>query len=241
MASPTPTLPAALLDSFLSLSPQLRLRWYMCIIVSLSSLNYPEVIPQVYKHFDTTLLSQLDAKERLSAARSAQARKYTESGLAARAKGDMVAAANGFRVALSFDPESTELKAMHAEAQRAADEILVEQYLKQAEYEERSERWADAGRSWARVARTQTSNAKAHERAAFCLLKAGGDLHEAAALGQRGVQLEPKNAAFRRTMANVYLGAGLTLNAKRELDAALQLAPDEPTTIALLKRIAKSM
>ena len=74
----------------------------------------------------------------------------------------------------------------------------------------------------------------------FCMMKANGDLHEAAALGQRAVQLEPKNAAYRKTMANVYLAAGLTLNAKRELETALQLAPDDANTAALLKRIAKS-
>jgi curved DNA-binding protein CbpA len=178
-------------------------------------------------------------EDKVSAARTSQAKKYSEAGYAARARGDMVAAANSLRVAIGFDPENAELKAAHAEAQRAADQLLVDQYLKQAEYEERSERWADAGRSWGRVARTQPTNAKAQERAAFCVMKADGDLHDAVALAQRAVQLEPKNAGFRRTMANVYLAAGLALNAKRELEAVLQLAPDDPATVALLKRIGK--
>jgi tetratricopeptide (TPR) repeat protein len=179
-------------------------------------------------------------EDKVAAARTSQAKKYTDAGMEAKAKGDMVAAANSLRVALSFDADNAQLKAAHEEAQRAADQLLVDQYLKQAEYEERSERWADAGRSWGRVARTQTTNAKAHERAGFCLVKAAGDLHDAVALTQRAVQLEPKNASYRRTMANVYLAAGLTLNAKRELEAALQLAPDDANTTALLKRIAKS-
>jgi hypothetical protein len=179
-------------------------------------------------------------EDKVSAKRSAQARKYTDVGMEARAKGDMVAAANALRVAIEFDPENAELQAAQREAQQAADGILVEQYLKQAEYEERSERWADAGRSWTRVARTRPSDARAHERAAHCVVKASGNLHEAAAMGQRAVQLEPRNPAFRRTLANVYLSAGLALNAKRELEAALQLAPNDATTAALLKRIAKS-
>jgi tetratricopeptide (TPR) repeat protein len=158
----------------------------------------------------------------------------------ARAKGDMVAAANALRVAIELDPENAELRATQGEAQAAADGILVEQYLKQAEYEERSERWADAGRSWTRVARTRPSDANAHERAAHCAVKGNGNLHEAAAMGQRAVQLEPKNPVFRRTLANVYLSAGLSLNAKRELEVALQLAPNDAATTALLKRIAKS-
>jgi tetratricopeptide (TPR) repeat protein len=179
-------------------------------------------------------------EDRVAAARDSQVKKYAQSGQDARVKGDMVAAANAFRVALSFDPENVELKVAHEEAQRASDQILVEQYLKQAEYEERSERWADAGRSWSRVARTRATDAKAHERAAFCMMKADGNLRDAVPLAQRAVQLEPKNVAYRKTMANVYLAAGLTLNAKRELEAAIQLAPDDAGTLALLKRIGKS-
>ncbi|HEY2514224.1 MAG TPA: DnaJ domain-containing protein [Polyangiaceae bacterium] len=179
-------------------------------------------------------------EEKVSLARGSQARKYAESGLAAKEKGDVVGAANALNVALSFDPENAELKAAHAEAQRAADQILADQYLKQAEYEERSERWADAARSWQRVARAREGDARAHDRGAHCLVKADGNLHEAAALGQRAVQLAPKNAHYRLTLANVYLAAGLALNAKRELDAAAQLAPDDPHVTALLKRIAKS-
>jgi tetratricopeptide (TPR) repeat protein len=178
-------------------------------------------------------------EDRVSQARGSQARKYAESGMAAKASGDMVAAANSLRVALSFDPDNPELKAAHEEAQRASDQLLAEQYLKQAEYEERSERWADAGRSWQRVARARDSDAKAHERAAHCIVKASGDLHDASTLAQRAVQLQPKSAAYRVTLANVYLSAGLTKNAKRELEAAAQLAPGDANVAALLKRIAK--
>jgi tetratricopeptide (TPR) repeat protein len=158
----------------------------------------------------------------------------------ARAKGDKVATANALRFALELDPENAELLNAHKEAQNAADALLVDQYLKQAAYEEKAERWAEAGRSWTRVTRTKTTDGKAHERAAFCILKASGDLHEAATLGQRAVQLEPKNVEFRRTLASIYLAANLTLNAKRELEIAVQLAPDDAQTTSVLKRILKS-
>ncbi|KAJ9608097.1 hypothetical protein H2200_007085 [Cladophialophora chaetospira] len=86
MSSPAPTLPSTLLDSFLTLSTPLRIRWYMCIIVSLSSLNYPEVIPQVYKHFDSTLLSQLDEKERFSAAQQVREGLIKSTGIVGAAR-----------------------------------------------------------------------------------------------------------------------------------------------------------
>jgi tetratricopeptide (TPR) repeat protein len=178
-------------------------------------------------------------EDRVTLARESQARKYIDTGKAAKAKGDMVAAANAFRVALQFDADNAELKASHEEAQRAADLLLAEQYLKQAEYEEKSERWAEAARSWRRVARARENDARAHERGAHCILKAEGDLHDASALAQRAVQLESKNAGYRVTLANVYLAAGLAKNAKRELEAAAQLAPADAGIASLLKRIGK--
>lgn len=179
-------------------------------------------------------------EERLLAAKASQAKKYGESGMAARAKGDMVAAANALRVAVTFDENNAQLKAAYEEAQRASDQLLAEQYAKQADYEEKSERWADAARSWQRVARAKETDAKAHERAAHCLVKADGNLHEASKLAQRAVQLNPKSAHAHVVLANVYLAAGLGKNAKRELETALVLAPNDAGIATLLKRIGKS-
>jgi len=179
-------------------------------------------------------------EEKVSAARTGQARKYTDTGMESLAKGDVVAAANSLRVALTFDGDNPELKVAYDKAQRASDQLLGDQYLKQADYEEKAEKWADAARSWRRVARAREDDVKAHERAAHCLVKAAGNLHEAAALAQRAVLLAPKSAPVRLTLANVYLAAGLTLNARRELESAAQLAPDDANIASLLKRIAKS-
>jgi hypothetical protein len=42
------------------------------------------------------------------------------------------------------------------------------------------------------------------------------------------------------TLANVYVAAGLGLNARRELETAAQLAPHDGNIQALLKRVGKS-
>lgn len=65
MPAKSVSLPQSLLDSSLRLGDtEKRTRWYMCLIITLSSLNYPEVIPQVYEHFSITLLAELPAEER---------------------------------------------------------------------------------------------------------------------------------------------------------------------------------
>lgn len=201
----------------------------------------PPKVPTVQYSTPTDAVDALKRRyeDKVTAARSAQSRKYAEVGASERAKKDFVAAANAYRVAVSFDPDNEELKKAAEETQRAADKILSEGYLKQAQYEERSEHWAEAAKSWARVARARPTDAKAHEHAAMCLVKANGNLHEAVALAQKAAALSPKNAQPRVTLANVYLAAGLTLNAKRELETAAQIAPQDANIQALLKRVTK--
>jgi Flp pilus assembly protein TadD len=179
-------------------------------------------------------------EDRKSMARMAQARKYVATGEAALASGDAVAAVSAFRVALSLSPDDPELVQQAAEAQGRADSLLAETYTKQAAYEEKNEQWPDAARSWARVCKVRPNDAKAHERAAYAMLSAETNLHEASQLGLRACSLEPKNAAFRVTLASVYLAAGLALNARRELETAAQLAPHDDTIQAMLKRVSKS-
>jgi len=179
-------------------------------------------------------------EERVANAKGAQTRKFLATAEAALASGDPVAAASAFRVAQSLSPEDGDLARRAAEAQTKADAVLCETYTKQARYEEKSGQWADAARSWARVCRTRPDEATAHERAANALVKADGDLHEASRLAQVSTALDPKNPQFRVTLANVYLAAGLALNARRELETAAQLAPHDGTIQALLKRVGKS-
>lgn len=173
-------------------------------------------------------------------AQAAQARKYMASAESAMATGDAVAASNAFRVALTLAPDEPGLVKRATEAQTRADSILAETYTRQASYEEKNDQWPDAARSWARVCRARPDDPMPHERAANAVVKAGGDLHEASRLAQRACTLDAESASFRTTLASVYLAAGLTRNARRELETAAQLAPHDGTIQAMLKRVGKS-
>src|SRR5262249_49363773 len=83
----------------------------------------------------------------------AQAKKYRDAGDAAKAKNDPVSAASAYKIAAGFLPEDVELQTLAARAQELADRILADNYLKQAQYEERSAHWPEAARSWAKVAK----------------------------------------------------------------------------------------
>jgi len=179
-------------------------------------------------------------EERKALAQASQARKYVKNAEAALAAGDPVAATNAFRVAMTLTPGDAEIVRRAQEAQGSADAILADTYARQAGYEEKNGQWADAARSWARVCKGRPEDAVAHERAAAALVQSGGDLHEASRLATRACYLNPASAAFRVTLASVYLAAGLTRNARRELETAAQLAPHDGTIKAMLERVGKS-
>jgi len=179
-------------------------------------------------------------EERRTLAKATQARAYMTKGQEALAAGDAVGAANSFRVAVSLKPDDPELERTAREAQAKAEEVLAATYERQATYEEKNAQWVEAARSWARVCRARPADKAAHDHAANAIVKAGGDLHEAARLAQRACTLEPGNVHFRITLANVYLAAGLALNARRELETAAQQAPQDGTIQAMLKRVGKS-
>ena len=178
-------------------------------------------------------------EERVTVAKDVHLRKQVVTGEEALAKGDFLAAANAFRIASSIDPDDADIRQRADEAQARANEDLAVGYEKQASYEERGEHWAEAGRSWNRVAQLRPTQARAHERAAYCMVRAEGNMHDAAELGKRAVTLEPQVAQNHLTLGMVYQAAGLPLAAKREAELALGLAPDNPNVQAFHKKLGK--
>lgn len=179
-------------------------------------------------------------EEKVARAKSQEARKYVANADEAFVQGDFVAAANALRVASGLSPADVDLQERAKDAQAKADQVLGDMYARQARYEEKSNQFAEAARSWERVCKVRPNDATAHERAANALLQAGGDLHEAGRLGKRACDIHPENVSVHMTLANVYLAAGLVHSARKELETAAQLAPQDDTIQTLLKRTGKS-
>lgn len=177
---------------------------------------------------------------RVGAVKDKLLREHVESAKQALAKDDPVAAVSFYRQALDIAGNDPELRAALDQTQALANKKLGDSYRRQAQYEEKSGRYPEASRSWARAAKCFPNDAVAHERAAYTALKGDGNLHEASQLAQRAVLLDGANAKFRVTLAQVYMAAGLSLNARRELEAALALAPGDNAIENLLKRVGKA-
>jgi len=177
-------------------------------------------------------------EDRLHGVKRAQVKKYTDMADAAAAKNDAVARAAALRMALSVDDTDEELRARYDEADAAASLILVDSYQKTAQYEERNDKFVEAARSWQKVAQIRPNDAIAAESAARCLVAGKGNLHQAADLAKRAIELMPENIKYRITLAKVYIAANLTLAAKRELEAAAKVDPKSQSVAELLKSLA---
>lgn len=177
---------------------------------------------------------------RIESANTSQSSKYRQVAEEALDRGDVVAAANSFHLATRYAPHDVDLAIRYQEVKNQADLLMADNYRKQALYEEKQAKWADAAKSWERVTKTKPDDSTAHYQLATCLLQAeDGDLHAAAEHAKQAVLLQPDSVTFNVTLAEVYVKAGLHASARRAAEQANQLDPKNPAVQALLKRIGK--
>jgi curved DNA-binding protein CbpA len=105
----------------------------------------------------------------------AKAAQYAAAGARARAAGDLVAAADAYRSALTFSPGDPALQEAFHELELAAGAKLAESHKRKAEMEERFGRWAAAVESWQRVVAANPKDAELRGRLANAIAKARGD------------------------------------------------------------------
>ncbi|MBK8253710.1 MAG: DnaJ domain-containing protein [Polyangiaceae bacterium] len=150
---------------------------------------------------------------------------YRRNAEEAIVQNDYAKAANAYRVAAHLAPEDVELQNRCEEVQRLAASALAAGYLKQAAYEEREGRWAEASLSYTRAAEGRPDDAVAHERAANATVRAGGSARRAIEYARRAVELDPKNPECHITLARAFIAAGFAVSAIAELDRALAVGP----------------
>ena len=164
-------------------------------------------------------------------------RQYVESAEQARAKGDLVTAANYYRIARELAPDDAEIAAAQEQMAREATMALARQQLEQGDLEANEDRWAEAAVSYMRAANGLPKDANAQIKAARALLKAGNDVRKAVEYGRRAVALEPRLFDARYVLAEAYVAAGLHSLAKKELEAMREIDPKNARLASLAKRI----
>lgn len=177
-------------------------------------------------------------EENVEHAKKSQIRKLLDAAEDAVRKGDLLAAANHYRLALRYTDDPVVQEA-YEDANRRARDFMAETYLKQAKYEEQASKWGAAALSYLKAHEGRPDDADLCERTANALRMEGRDLHKAARFGELAVQKNPTHAPFRVTLGAVYLDAGLFLRARSELEQAAKLDPSNAQIKELLARARK--
>jgi tetratricopeptide (TPR) repeat protein len=169
--------------------------------------------------------------------RKSRAKRFFEAGMASNAAGRFLEAAGSVRLAIAFDPWNAIYKEHFVEVQRNANEKRVEKLLKEAAgaLELRDLRAALA--SLTEALEYRPHDAELLHRAARLAWASGGDLHQAKEWAMAAVELDPQHAGHHRVLGQVYKAAGLEANAKRELETAVSLDPNDDEALATLREL----
>jgi curved DNA-binding protein CbpA len=155
----------------------------------------------------------------------------------AEAAGDLLGAAAALQAALALQPEHKDLQAQYERVSSAVTRKLAENYEKQARYEEKQAKWAAAAVSWERVSDGRPESAEASRAVAESLLKASGDMTKAQRYATRAVDLAPQDPTNVVVLARVFIALGLRSQARRELEKAVKLDPQNAMIKDLLREV----
>jgi hypothetical protein len=165
------------------------------------------------------------------------ARVFVEAAEYELAKGNVIAAATHFQLALKAC-NAPEVRMAYEAIEAQAQERRFEMHEAAAQSAERDARWSAAADSYAR-AYAARPDAKIAERLANAIRQNAGDLREAAKLAEDAVRRDPRNAAYHVTLGEIYADAGLELRAQTASKKAVELAPTDARTVAFVERLAK--
>ncbi|MBX3249738.1 MAG: DnaJ domain-containing protein [Myxococcales bacterium] len=164
-------------------------------------------------------------------------RHLTDAATAEQAD-DLVSAVNALRLAAALAPERDDIARDLERVRHLLAKKMAGTYEKQAVYEEELGEWEAAARSWSRVIEGRPAQVRGYVRAVEALLRAkAADLKQAKELAARAVELKPDDAKTRALLGRVYSAAGMRANARRELEAAAKLDPEDDFVKNLLREL----
>jgi curved DNA-binding protein CbpA len=173
------------------------------------------------------------AAKRASEERRRKAKGFFEAGMASFAKERWLEAAGSVRLAIAFDPENEAYRDHFAEVQRRPTTSGPCARAAEGALELRD--FAQAASLFEEAVDYRPADPELSIRAAKISWQALGDMRRAKELAAHAVELAPENGSYRRLLGLVYRDAGLAANAKRELEAALRLDPQDAEAKAALR------
>jgi curved DNA-binding protein CbpA len=167
-----------------------------------------------------------------------RARLFTDAAKAELAKGNVIAAAAQFQLALDCC-DTPEVRSAHEAAEALAQVKRFEINVPKGQSHEREGRWPEAAVAYGRAFAVKPEPWLG-ERLANALRRSSGDMRLAVRAAEAAVAAEPQNPRYRVTLAEVYSAAGLEARALSEAKRALDLSPGDAAAKELSQRLGKT-
>jgi curved DNA-binding protein CbpA len=182
-------------------------------------------------------LTSLGRHRRALEERKRKAKGLFESGMAAFKKERWLEAAGSVRLAIAFDPDNEAYRASFSDVQRRAHEERARALRKEADGAFELGDYREALRLYEEALHYRAFDAELAHKTGRLAWKLGTDLRKAKEYAMAACELAPDQAVYRRTLGQIYKAAGLGANARRELQAALRLDPNDAEARQELKTL----
>ena len=167
-----------------------------------------------------------------------RARDYHQQALEDQAAGRILKAATSMHLAIQYDPRNEEYKELHARFAKEGRKVQAQHHIAAAEAAESYQRVKEAIQSWRQAVELEPDLGHPYARLALLLQKyEEGTQREALLLLRTAALKDPKSVEIRMALGDAYAGAGLSLNARREYQAVLDLDKGNSEARAALRRL----
>lgn len=163
--------------------------------------------------------------------------RYAKAGLEALELKDLNSAMNFLQLALNLAPHDEHIQEAEEKVRTKAQGALSSTYERQGRYEEEAGHYLQAAVSFSKALDIKGDDHRLSHRIALNLLRGDGDHDKGRELARQAVKAQPDSVQYRLTLAEIYLKKGWENDARRELDTALQLDPQNERAARLLRAI----
>jgi curved DNA-binding protein CbpA len=182
-------------------------------------------------------LSRLGRQLKVFEGRKRKAKNFFELGMSAFHQERWLEAAGSVRLAIAFDPGNQAYKDAFADVQRKAHEERAKVLIKQGEGSLSMRDFAEAAGLFEEALQFRPFDPELNIRTARLQWQVVGNLRKAKEFAAAACEIDPANAAYRRTLGQIFKAAGFKSNARRELAAAVKLDPRDEEASAELKSL----
>ena len=154
--------------------------------------------------------------------RSSRAKRYFKQGEQDYKAGNIAKAVSSLHLAVQFEPQNTEFRALYELARSEASSSLSVQYVQAGESAESFQNYREAMHNYQRACEQNPDAGLPFYRLATLILKIEQDNRKALGHLRTAATKSPKNIEIRLALADLYAELGMGLNARREYQTVLE-------------------